>query len=252
MECAGGWCSCRLRYAGGSAGSGGVGLAPGPGALARVVSPQERWVAVLPKILAAPHAVRKRSPLAGSPWEGLFECGRRSPGALIASALYLSLAALWHLVLLGERAFLRNSSSHQGRRCVTLPLFPSSPTLLRSCSPHEHRSPAKFPRAPVGLMCKISFWFLCCVSPELWLAAVIAVLWQGPTGTANWCYLRPTSDLQSRSAEELGVVSSASTFECWYSSQERISITPWPSAVPQELPWMVCDPHGCVFHGMQY
>lgn len=128
-----------------------------------------------PKILAAPRA-RKGSPLPGLPWEGVFECGRRCPGALIASALYLSLAAVWYLALLGERVFLCNSSSHQGRRCVTPPLFPSSPALFHCCSPHEHRSPAKLPHAAVGLMCKISFLFLCCVFRELCLAAVIAVL----------------------------------------------------------------------------
>lgn len=134
MERAGGWCSCRLRYTGGSAGSRGVGLAPGPGALAWVVSPQERWVAAHPKILAVPHA-RKGSQLPGLPWEGVFERGRRCPGALIASALYLSLAGMWHLALLGERVFLCNSSkSPRQTLChtATLPLLSRTVSLLFS------------------------------------------------------------------------------------------------------------------------
>lgn len=73
---------------------------------------------------------RDGSPSLGSPPKGALEAGSESPGALVAHALYVCLAAAWHRVLLGERAFWCSNSSHPGSRRVTPPLFPSSPSSV--------------------------------------------------------------------------------------------------------------------------
>ena len=54
----------------------------------------------------------------------------KSPGTCSASALYLYLAAAWHLVLLGERVFPPKSSSRRGDHHVAPWLFPSSPAFI--------------------------------------------------------------------------------------------------------------------------
>lgn len=59
--------------------------------------------------------------------EGVLERGRTQTFSV--NALYLCLAATWHLVLLGERVFPCNSSSHRSRRVAPL-LFPSSPACI--------------------------------------------------------------------------------------------------------------------------
>lgn len=182
-----------------------------------LVAPRRmRQVSVLPTILAAAWAIGMDHHHRDRRRKEHWRLGVKIPGL----SLHMHFMCVWQphdieCCWVKERFGVATAVT----QAVVVSPHRSSPPLPPRCpyfsfGPCKRGSPAKFPLALVGLICKISFSILCCLSRGLCLAAVIAVLWQGPTGTANWYYLRPSSDLQSRSAEELGTVRSASTSEC--------------------------------------
>lgn len=120
--------------------------------------------------------------------------------------------------------------SHRGCYTHLLYLF-----HCHSLGPSEHGFP-KASSCQFNLQ-NLSFLFLFWVFWGLFVAAVIVVLWQGPIGTANRYYLWLCSDLQSGSRVWYSLLCQHLCIS--QSFQERKALSPWPSAVLQELLWMV-------------